>query len=66
MFQLMCSFIYVAIVYFMTNQPMELERILKFTMIITLIALASEALGLAISSRLDIVVSFFFQIVRFV
>ncbi|XP_014255565.1 ATP-binding cassette sub-family G member 4 isoform X2 [Cimex lectularius] len=53
--QLMCSFIYVAIVYFMTNQPMELERILKFTMIITLIALASEALGLAISSRLDIV-----------
>ncbi|XP_073989097.1 ATP-binding cassette subfamily G member 4-like isoform X2 [Rhodnius prolixus] len=53
--QLICTAIYVLIVYTMSAQPFEFIRIFKFSFMLTLIALASEAMGLAISSRLDIV-----------
>ncbi|KAF6211169.1 hypothetical protein GE061_014284 [Apolygus lucorum] len=53
--QLLCSVIYISIVYYMTNQPQEWGRVVKFSIIMVLIAIASDAFGLAISSRLDII-----------
>lgn len=54
-FQIIQGALYISIVYFMTDQPLETERVVKFVAIICLVCLSSEAFGLAISSRLNIV-----------
>lgn len=43
----------------MTGQPLEWIRLVKFTIILGLICLTSEALGMAVSSRVNIMVSYF-------
>nr|AIN44110.1 ATP-binding cassette sub-family G member 1-like protein [Laodelphax striatellus] len=46
---------YSLLTYFMTDQPMEYERVLKFILVCLMISIVSEAMGLAISARLNIV-----------
>ncbi|XP_039285329.1 LOW QUALITY PROTEIN: ATP-binding cassette sub-family G member 1 [Nilaparvata lugens] len=46
---------YALLTYFMTDQPMEYERVLKFILVCLMISIVSEAMGLAISARLNIV-----------
>jgi hypothetical protein len=54
--------IYVSIAYYITDMPIEWIRIGKFSIICYLIGLTSESLGLAISSQLNVVVSYPFII----
>ncbi|XP_014274727.1 ATP-binding cassette subfamily G member 4 isoform X1 [Halyomorpha halys] len=54
-FQMIQGIIYIGIVYIMTEQPLEVERIVKFTFILALVILCSEAFGMVISARLSIV-----------
>lgn len=51
------SLIYIAITYPLTSQPLEWDRILKFTAICIMVALTSESMGTVISSMLNVVVS---------
>jgi len=55
--QIGLAIMYVTMVYFMTDQPVDLRRMCMFYAISVLISLASESLGLLIASRLNIVVS---------
>lgn len=55
--QIGLSSIYIVMVYLITGQPMEWERAIKFSVICLMIAIVSECFGLAIASRLNIVVS---------
>lgn len=56
-FQIVLASLYVGIVYFLTDQPLELQRISMFFVTCILIGLISESIGLAISSTLNILVS---------
>lgn len=47
--------IYIGLTYFLTNQPMEWERCIKFLVVCHLVSFSSEGLGFAISARLSIV-----------
>ncbi|XP_060530765.1 ATP-binding cassette subfamily G member 4-like [Cylas formicarius] len=51
--------IYVMLVYFLTNQPMELNRLSMFYFICMMTAVISESLGLLIASQFSIVNSVF-------
>lgn len=51
------SLIYISITYPLTSQPMELPRILMFTIICLVTALISESMGTVISATLSVVVS---------
>lgn len=53
--QVVLGTIYILLAYILTDQPMELERCIKFLVICHLVSLGSESLGLAISARLNIV-----------
>ncbi|KAL4715556.1 hypothetical protein ACJJTC_009182 [Scirpophaga incertulas] len=53
------SLIYLVITYPLTNQPMELSRVLMFTTICIMVALISESMGTVISSMLSVVNSVF-------
>jgi ATP-binding cassette, subfamily G (WHITE), member 1 len=55
--QLGMAVLYITMVYFITGQPMEVQRIGMFFSISLLVSLASESLGLLIASRLSVVVS---------
>lgn len=41
----------------MTDQPVELDRILKFTIVCLMISLSSESMAYAVSSQLNVTVS---------
>ncbi|XP_075225271.1 ATP-binding cassette sub-family G member 4-like isoform X2 [Lycorma delicatula] len=53
--QIIFSVGYIIMTYVMTDQPMEYERMLKFILVCLMISFASEAMGFAISARLNIV-----------
>lgn len=50
----MFSGVYVVIVYYMTGQPMQTDRLLMFTMINILTALVAQSLGLLIGAAMKI------------
>lgn len=52
--------IYIVLTYVLTDQPMEWDRFIKFMAVGLMMAVISESLGLAISARLNIVVSIVF------
>jgi ATP-binding cassette, subfamily G (WHITE), member 1 len=56
--QLFNSFLYLTMVYIITDQPMETNRIGLFFLISILTSLTSESFGLMIASRLSVIVSF--------
>lgn len=58
--QFFLAFAYITMIYTMSDQPLELNRMLMFYSIALLIALTSESLGILISSRLSLIVSIFF------
>lgn len=51
------SLIYLTMIYALTDQPLEVSRILMFVVIAMLIGLTSESFGMLVASRLSIVVS---------
>ncbi|CAH0702616.1 unnamed protein product [Spodoptera exigua] len=53
-FQIVFSGVYVMIVYFMTGQPMQTDRVLMFTTINILTALVAQSLGLLIGAAMKI------------
>ncbi|KPJ13322.1 ATP-binding cassette sub-family G member 1 [Papilio machaon] len=53
-FQIVFSGVYVIIVYFMTGQPMQTDRVLMFTAINILTALVAQSLGLLIGAAMKI------------
>ncbi len=55
--QLMLAFLYLNMVYLITDQPLEIKRIALFYSISLLVFLTSESLGLLVASRLSVVVS---------
>lgn len=54
--QLFNSFLYLTMIYLITGQPMELNRIALFFLISILTSLTSESFGLLISSRVSVIV----------
>ena len=54
--QVITGTVYVLSVYWLSDQPLEFERMGQFLVVCLLIGFVSESLGLSISSRLDIVV----------
>jgi hypothetical protein len=56
MFQIVLGSIYIVLAYVLTDQPLEWERGVKFGVMCLLMAILSESFGLAIASRLSIVV----------
>jgi ATP-binding cassette, subfamily G (WHITE), member 1 len=55
--QVLNSFLYLTMVYIITDQPVETMRIALFFLISILTSLTSESFGLLISSRLSVMVS---------
>ncbi|XP_034826769.1 ATP-binding cassette sub-family G member 4 [Maniola hyperantus] len=53
-FQIVFSGVYVIIVYFMTGQPMQTDRVLMFTTINILTALVAQSLGLLIGAAMKV------------
>ncbi|KAL5244262.1 hypothetical protein ACI65C_011672 [Semiaphis heraclei] len=58
--QIILSSIYIAITYFLTNQPLEWERGIKFSVVCFMVSLSSESLAYAISSQFNVTNSVFF------
>ena len=56
--QLTLAALYIAMVYPLTDQPLEWQRIGMFYLASILVSLTSESFGMLVSSRLSIVVSF--------
>lgn len=61
-FHIVLTSLYVSIVYFLTDQPLELHRIAMFLVICILIGFISESIGLVISSTLNILNGLFLGI----
>lgn len=55
--QIILGIIYVTIVYLLTDQPLEKDRLLMFYTASLLVSLVSQSLGMVIASRLSIVVN---------
>lgn len=55
--QLLNGIIYLTMVYLITDQPIELNRMLLFYLISILTSLTSESFGLMIAARLSVTVS---------
>ncbi|XP_050669685.1 ATP-binding cassette sub-family G member 1 isoform X2 [Leptidea sinapis] len=53
-FQIVFSGVYVVIVYFMTSQPLQMDRLLMFTTVNILTALVAQSLGLLIGAAMKI------------
>ncbi|XP_068141608.1 ATP-binding cassette sub-family G member 4 isoform X1 [Drosophila tropicalis] len=53
-FQIVFSSVYVLVVYYLTSQPMELERISMFVLICVLNSLVAQSLGLLIGAGMNI------------
>lgn len=58
--QIILSSVYIAITYFLTNQPMEWDRGIKFSVVCLLVSLSSESMAYAISSQFNVTNSVFF------
>ncbi|CAI6349564.1 unnamed protein product [Macrosiphum euphorbiae] len=58
--QIILSSVYIAITYFLTNQPLEWERGIKFSVVCLMVSLSSESLAYAISSQFNVTNSVFF------
>lgn len=56
--QIVLAFGYITMIYTMSDQPLEFNRMAMFYSISVLIALTSESLGVLISARLSLIVSF--------
>lgn len=54
---LFLGLLYVIIVYYLSDQPMEIDRFLMFYAILMVTAFVSESFGLMVSSGLNVVVS---------
>lgn len=57
--QIILGLLYIALVYPITDQPLETSRLLKFCVVCLLISVVSESFGLIIGSALSIVNSMF-------
>ena len=57
--QFLTSVLYLTMVYFITDQPVEWKRMLIFYVIALLTSMTSESFGLLVSSRLSILVRSF-------
>lgn len=55
--QIVYSIAYVMIVYFITSQPLELERFLMYLNICVLTSLVSQAIGLLIGAAMSVEVT---------
>lgn len=55
--QIVLAFGYITMIYTMSDQPLEFNRMAMFYSISILIALTSESLGVLISARLSLIVS---------
>ncbi|XP_052837928.1 ATP-binding cassette sub-family G member 4 isoform X1 [Drosophila gunungcola] len=53
-FQIVFSSVYVLVVYYLTSQPMELERVSMFVLICVLNSLVAQSLGLLIGAGMNI------------
>ncbi|GLV33100.1 uncharacterized protein CBL_10447 [Carabus blaptoides fortunei] len=53
--QILLATMYIGVVYTVTNQPLELQRVVMFLTVCVMIGLISESIGLAISSTLNII-----------
>lgn len=58
--QLILSSVYIAITYLLTNQPLEWERGIKFSVVCLMVSLSSESMAYAISSQFNVTNSVFF------
>lgn len=56
-FQIFCGTIFAVEIYWMTGQPLELERFVMFLSICLLITFVSQSFGLMIGSAFDVIVS---------
>lgn len=54
--QIVLGIIYVTIVYLITDQPLEVNRLLMFYTTSILVSLVSQSFGMVIASRLSVVV----------
>lgn len=55
--QIILSSIYIGITYFLTNQPLEWDRGIKFAIVCFMVSLSSESMAYAISSQFSVTVS---------
>ncbi|KAE9541600.1 hypothetical protein AGLY_003591 [Aphis glycines] len=58
--QLILSSVYIVITYLLTNQPLEWERGIKFSVVCLMVSLSSESMAYAISSQFNVTNSVFF------
>lgn len=58
-FQILLAVIYLTLIYVMSSQPLEIDRMLMLYSISFLIALTSDSLGMLVASRLSIVNAMF-------
>ncbi|XP_050541164.1 ATP-binding cassette subfamily G member 4-like isoform X2 [Daktulosphaira vitifoliae] len=57
--QIALATIYISLTYWFTDQPLEIERILKYFIVCVIVALSSESMGYAISSQFSVTNSVF-------
>lgn len=56
--QIVLGIIYITLVYLITDQPLELDRLLMFYTTSILVSLVSQSFGMVVASRLSVVVIF--------
>lgn len=56
-----CCFLFSVIIYFMSGQPLEMNRFVMFFLISTLVVLVAQSIGLIIGSCFNVVVSIITQ-----
>ncbi|XP_050422487.1 ATP-binding cassette subfamily G member 4-like [Adelges cooleyi] len=57
--QILLSSVYIAITYCLTDQPLEMSRVIKFSVVCLLVSLSSESMAYAISSQFSVTNSVF-------
>ncbi|VVC33532.1 AAA+ ATPase domain,P-loop containing nucleoside triphosphate hydrolase,ABC transporter, conserved site,ABC [Cinara cedri] len=57
--QFILSFVYIIITYLMTDQPLEWERGIKFSIVCLMVSLSSESIAYAVSSQFNVTNSVF-------
>lgn len=56
-----CCFLFSVIIYFMSGQPLEMNRFIMFFLISTLVVLVAQSVGLIIGSCFNVVVSIIYK-----